>query len=122
MRATSAYQEEMGFTVDFRFRRTPPGQPKVPDLVQHGTAIRTSYGTGGLVSAVCGPYIYRATNGRVYEHYTIEYVREEHWNAPHSKHLCWLNELVAVNGRLLHLFEANDDEVFILNKERNHHA
>lgn len=38
-----------------RYRLTPPGAPDVPALVRPGMVVRTSYGSGGIVTAVEGP-------------------------------------------------------------------
>lgn len=119
MQATTECQKEMGFPYEFTYRRTPEGQPKVPDLVKRGMKIRTNYHTGGIVSSVVGPYLHKDSdhNNEEYEQYTICYVREQDWTKNHEQHMCWINELVAVDGRILMLFENNDDEVFIVNPE-----
>jgi hypothetical protein len=53
--------------------------------------------------------------------WSIVYVRPE---APqtksgkfHERDYCYINELVAVGNRILKLYEANDDEVFVINKK-----
>ncbi len=75
--------------------------------------IRTSYGTGGTVIGVEGPYVHLASDGREHPHFTIVYVPSErvcrHGKLDHN----WINECVAVDGRILKLLEVNLDEVFI---------
>jgi len=94
-----------------RLRLTPPGQPTVPDLVKPGDVVRTSYDSGlYIVEEVAGPY----TEGGYPPHYTLVCTRLY----PHPGRLrdtrFWLNELVAQDGRLLKLFEVNQDEVFVV--------
>ncbi len=102
----------------YTYRTTPAGQRMVAGVVEIGMEIRSSYDTGGLVIAVRGPFPYESSEGQRYEHYTVVYVHAEHWTAKRrEQHACWINELVAVDGRLLKLFEANDDEVFIVNAD-----
>ncbi len=97
------------------YRRTPEGEPKVPDLVAPGTKIKTSYGTGGIVVEVTGPWLQDSEDGIGLETHTIVYVHEEDWPRRRSNLAKrWISELVAVGGRLLMLFEANDDEVLIV--------
>lgn len=93
----------------YTFRETPEGQPTVADLVKPGMTIRTSYGTGGKVLSVDGPFTEQLQpGGQVYPpSYTI--VLTKNGKKPDG----WINELVAVDGRILKLFENNDDEVFL---------
>lgn len=75
--------------------------------------VRTSYGTGGIVIEVAGPSVHVAPDGREFSHFTIVYVPADRFGR-HSKLDCnWINECVAVDGRILKLLEANRDEVFI---------
>ena len=76
-------------------------------------AVRTSYGTGGIVIAVEGPFIHVAPGGREYPHFTIVYVPSDRFGR-HTKSDCnWINECVAVGRRILKLLEPNLDEIFI---------
>lgn len=118
----SLYLAELEDRIDdptIKLRRTPPGQPTVPDLVSPGDMVRTSYNSG--------PYIVTKINREVlmhcneeYPHYALNVVLVERWKAngeiPPLDRLCYLNELVAVDGRLLKLFEVNRDEVFVVEK------
>ena len=128
-RAISGYQAEMGFPIEGGYRVTPPGEPKVPDLVRPGMRVRTSYDTGGTVAHVKGPYTYaalvtlaregyRLTYRRRFQTYTIIYVPPDRYGVHSERDFHWLNEIVAVGGRLLKLFEANPDEVFIEDEGR----
>ena len=141
--ATSAYQARM-MKVDgaaLQFRQTPEGQPNVPDLVRPGAIVHTNYNTGPyIVVRVSGPHRYapdlapfsrdlradaEVPDGtRVFEHYSLCLVHEQEFiESPILKRLkedSWVNEVVAVDGRLLKLFEANCDEVFM--DGRNAHA
>lgn len=124
--------------IRWRIERTPT----VGDLIHVGDTIQTSYNTGGIVISLhkyticcCPP---RAISSTI--------ICEESWDPPkktmryhrevvewsliyvgkdavpnkdgtyrESNH-CYLNELVAVGDRILHLFEANEDEVFVTKK------
>lgn len=111
--AHSLYSAELGAHDPGRYRLTPPFAPDVPALVQPGITVRTSYGTGGIVVAVEGPCIHRAQDGREYPHFTIVYVPAKRFGRHSAADHCWLNECVAVGGRILMLLEANDEEVFV---------
>lgn len=77
--AHSIYTADLGVPDRWRYRRTPPGSPTVADLVQPGTVVSTSYGTGGVVIEV-KEYFYTAPTRVTLSHFTIIYVppdREE---------------------------------------------
>jgi hypothetical protein len=116
--------------------------PTVTDLLHVGDVISTSYGTGGMIislhkySTCCCPHRAVSTTLFCYPSWdepeqTDKYHREVtmwslvyvHTGAEQMKSgkfsktdYCYLNELVAVGNRILHLYEANDDEVFIINQ------
>lgn len=78
------------------FRQTPRGQPRVPQLVGLGAVVTTNYGTG--------PYrVVAIHEERVMGHQTSS-LECERLDRPGQ---AWLNELVAVDGRILHLFGNN---------------
>ncbi|TKV70730.1 hypothetical protein [Rhizobium sp. AU243] len=54
-----------------------------------------------------------APNGRDYEHFTIVYVPAARFGHHSTSDHRWINECVAVGDRILMLFEANSDEVFV---------
>ena len=85
----------------------------MPTLVHPGLAVRTSYGTGGIVIAVEGPVTHIGTNGREYPHFTIVYVPVDRFGRHSKLDHNWINECVAIEGRILKLLEANSDEVFL---------
>jgi len=110
------------------YRQPVPGEPEVPDLVQPGDVIRSSYGSGGRVLNVAG-YTVCACAGGPGEHaptsdchplccWSIAFVEKSHDPGPegrvHPSAWCAINELVAVGGRLVKLFEANPDEVWVV--------
>jgi hypothetical protein len=104
--AHTAYQVEVGFELDpdMAFRQTPDGQLMVPQLAGPGSIVRTNYGTGPYrVIAVTGPHLEMGCE-------TWSLTCEE-LDRPGQ---AYLNELVAVDGRLLHLFGNNDDEVIVM--------
>ena len=111
--AHSTYTASLGAPDRCRYRRTPPGAPTVADLVQLGDTVSTSYGTSGVVIEV-KEYFFAAPTGELLSHFTIVYVPSDRV-AKHSdidRH--WINECVAVGDRILKLFEANMDEVFVV--------
>lgn len=75
--------------------------------------IRPSYGTGGTVIGVEGPYVHVAPDGSEHPHFTIVYVPSERFGRHGKLDRNWINECVTVDGRILKLLEANRDEVFI---------
>jgi len=94
-----------------RLRLTPPGQPTVSELVRPGDMVR-----GGcckdlyFVEDILGPY----TEDEYPPHYTLECTRVFPLPAYPRGRRYWLTHLVAQDGRLLPLFEANRDEVFVV--------
>jgi hypothetical protein len=111
--AHSTYTAGLGAPDRCRYRRTPPGASTVADLVQPGDEISTSYGTGGVVIEV-KEYFYAAPTGEMLSHFTIVYVPPDRGAKHRDTDLSWVNECVAVGNRILKLFEANTDEVFVL--------
>ncbi|MBN9241169.1 MAG: hypothetical protein J0I98_00065 [Mesorhizobium sp.] len=115
--AHSTYTAGLGAPDRCRYRRTPPGAPTVADLVRPGDTISTSYNTGGVVVEV-KEHFYAAPTGETLSHFTIVYLPPDR-TAKHSdadRH--WINECVAVGDRIFKLFEANADEVFIVDRAR----
>lgn len=96
-----------------RYRSTPSGAPDVAALIHPGMVIRSSYGTGGTVIGVEGPYVHVAPDGSEHPHFTIVYVPSERFGRHGKLDRNWINECVTVDGRILKLLEANRDEVFI---------
>lgn len=120
----------------WRIERTPT----VADLIHVGDVIRTSYGTGGLVIRISKDVVcscpHRAVSSTLLcypswdePEQTMKYHRElTIWSiiyvrpgSPQTKSgkfnerdYCYLNELVAVGDRVLCLYEANDDEIFLV--------
>jgi hypothetical protein len=111
--AHSLYSAELGVPNPGRCRSTPGGAPDLAEFVHPGMVIRTSYGTGGTVIAVEGPYVHVAPDGSEHPHFTIVYVPSERFGRHGKLDRNWINECVTVNGRILKLLEANLDEVFI---------
>lgn len=113
--ATCDFLVQLGLTPCGEYRQTPEGNPTVKDLCPVGSVITTNYDTG--------PYIVRSVT---------EYFIGPEGGYP-SRLSCWslamclkseprkkadyfINELVAVHGRLLKLFVANTDEIFVQRK------
>ena len=111
--AHSIYSASLGAHDPRRYRTTPPDAADVAALVRPGTAVRTSYGTGGVVTEVAGPYAHVGQDGREYLNFTIIYVPADRYGGHREHDRNWINECVAVGGRILMLLEANPDEVFI---------
>lgn len=75
-------------------------------------SVKTSYGTGGVVISVDGPSIFHAADGQEFPHFTIVYVPADRFGRHGDGDRRWINECLAVRGRILKLLEANTDEVF----------
>lgn len=117
-----------------KYRQTPDGQPTVADIAKQGLIVRTNYGTGGRIigcyryfSCTCGVMTPPPNCGInpypdywAKEHkfsctplivYSIHYVP---LGKPiRSSSTCYLNEFVAVGGRLLKLYVDNSDEAWV---------
>ncbi|MCO6392529.1 MULTISPECIES: hypothetical protein [Phyllobacteriaceae] len=115
--AHSTYTAGLGVPDRRRYRRTPPGAPTVADLVRPGDKVATSYSTGGVVIAV-KEYFYAAPTGETLSHFTIVYVPPDRAAKVRDSDRHWINECVAVGDRILMLFEANTDEVFVVDRIR----
>jgi hypothetical protein len=113
--AHSTYTAGLGAPDRCQYRRTPPGAPTVADLVQPGDTASTSYGTGGVVIEV-KEYFYAAAMGETLSHFTIVYVPSDRASKYRDSDRSWINECVAVGDRIFKLFEANTDEVFIIDR------
>lgn len=111
--AHSLYSASLGAHDPGRYRSTPCGAPDVAALVRSGMTIRTSYGTGGIVIEVAGPYVHATPDGSEYPYFTIIYVPADRFGRHSKRDRNWINECVAVDGHILMLLEANRDEVFI---------
>jgi hypothetical protein len=113
--AHSTYTAGLGAPDPCRYRRTPPAAPTVADLVQPGDTVSTSYGTGGVVIEV-KEYFHAAPTGEPLSHFTIVYVPPDRVTKHRDTDRHWINECVAIGDRILKLFEANADEVFVVDR------
>ena len=106
--AHSIAQHSLGFPMGPEsFRQTPENQPTVEDLLAPCDTVKTSYGTD--------PFLVRRIT-------RCEWNGLVHWSIALSepgeiKVSAGINDLVAVDGRLLKLFGNNDDEVFKVNAD-----
>jgi hypothetical protein len=115
--ARSTYTANLGVPDRPQYRRTPPGAPNVADLVRPGDTVATSYKTGGVVTEV-KEYFYKVPTGETLSHFTIVYVPPDRAQRYRDSDRHWINECVAVGDRILKLFEANSDEVFVVARTR----
>lgn len=116
--AHSIYTADLQVPDRRRYRRTPPGSPTVADLVRAGETVSTSCGTGGVVVEL-KEHFYAAPTGETLSHFTIVYVPPERAAKHRDTDRHWINECVAVGNRILMLFEANADEVFLGERARS---
>jgi hypothetical protein len=86
--------------------------------VQLGDTVSTSYSTGGVVIEV-KEYFYAAPTGDSLSHFTIVYVPPDRAKNYRDTDRHWINECVEVGDRILMLFEANEDEVFVVDRARS---
>ena len=115
--ASSGYQADMGLKDLMQYRQTPIGQPEVDGLVLPGDTVWTSYGSG--------PYIVKevaAQECRGMRCFTLVLLDLGESGQRKRKREAdgWINEVVAVDGRLLKLFAVNDDEIFVAKRELVH--
>jgi hypothetical protein len=113
--AHSTYTADLGVPDRRRYRRTALGAPTVADLVRPGDTVSTTYNTGGVVIEV-KEYFYAAPTGETLSNFTIVYVPSDRVAQYRDTDHHWINACVAVGDRILMLFEANSDEVFIVNR------
>lgn len=86
-------------------RTTPKREKTVPQILKIGDIVKTSYGTG--------PYKVQAiTLINTYGYPPCYSLSMSDVGSNHIHY--WINEIVAVGGRLLMLFKANLDEVFLV--------
>ncbi|WP_207621499.1 hypothetical protein [Chelativorans oligotrophicus] len=71
--ARSAYAASLETPDRARYRCAPDRDATVADIVTPGTAVRTSYGTGGVVVRV-EQWSFTAYTGEAFSHHTIVYV------------------------------------------------
>lgn len=116
--AHSTYTAGLGVPDRCRYRRTPAGAPTVADLVRPGDTVSTSYNTGGIVIEV-KEYFYATPTSETLSHFTIVYVPPDRATKYRDVDRHWINECVAVDGRILMLFEANTDEVFVVDRTQS---
>ncbi len=107
--AHSTYTADLGVPDRRQYRRTPLWAPTVADLVRPGDTVATSYSTGGVVIAV-KEYCYAAPTGETLSHWTIVYVPPDRVAKYSDSDRHWINECVAVDDRVLMLFEVNTEE------------
>lgn len=97
-----------------RLRRTPPGQPTVDELVFLGDIIETNYSTGGRVTQISRYGTYELpVFSLIYVDLDAKPLKKGGYRENDYR---WINELVAQDGRILKLFEANTDEVLLTGK------
>lgn len=97
--------------------RKPPGAPTVADLVRPGDTVSTTYKTSGVVIEM-KEYFYAAPTSGTLSHYTVIYVPPDNAATYRNADRHWINECVALDGRILMLFEANTHEVFVVERTR----
>jgi len=86
-------------------RTTPKREKTVSEILKVGDIVKTSYGTG--------PYkVQVITEINTYGYPPCYSLSLSNINC--NKIDSWINEIVAVDGRLLKLFKGNEDEIFII--------
>lgn len=103
--AYNSYQAGQGAPIKPKmvFRQTPKGQPDLTKLIGIGTIVSTNYGSGPY----CVAEIHEVTELGYKTHSLVCRMEKGGGNY-------FINELVAINNRILRLFGNNDDEVFVL--------
>lgn len=121
--AYNCYQAQLGFDLPEPFlpRQTPPGQATVADLCPPGSWIKTNYETG--------PYTVRSVQA-LDPFAELQQRKDSRFCSPgllglrswsiigvspaNASRFFNLNDFVALNGRIVHLFPNNTDEILIL--------
>lgn len=110
--AHSGYQADIGMRDLSVYRQTPHGQPEVDALVFPGDTVWTTYGTG--------PYLVKEVTRQSWKGlscFSLSLCSVDSDRRRKQEADSWINEVVAVDGRLLKLFANNEDEVFIARRE-----
>ena len=95
-----------------RLRTTPEEQKKVDELIRVGDTIKTNYGDSeGIIISVSQYEVYGLVT------FSIVYVPKEKIDKYRESDYHYINELVSQNNRILKLFEANTDEVLLVEKK-----
>ena len=102
-----------------RLRLTPPGQKTVLELISIDDLIKTNYGTGPYRVEDISKYTYYG----ICEAYSLTLSdlnapRNKNGKLPENYSYSFVSEIVAQDGRLLMLFEANKDEVIVVGKAK----
>ena len=102
-----------------RLRLTPPGQKTVLELISIDDLVKANYGTGPYRVEDISKYTYYG----ICEAYTLilSYLnapRNKNGELPKNYSYSSISEIVAQDGRLLMLFEANKDEVIVVGKAK----
>jgi hypothetical protein len=115
--ASSGYQADIGLKDLMRYRQTPIGQPEVDGIVLPGDTVWTSYGSGPYIVKEVAAYECRGMR-------CFTLVLLDLGDAGQRKRKReadgLINEVVAVDGRLLKLFAVNEDEIFVGRREFSH--
>lgn len=109
MKAHNTYQRELGYGARAQYRYRLPRGPAIGELIRPGSIVSTNYSGPSAVLEIVRD-VYKPPEGGAFENWTLVLAR---LNATKRRAEGWINEVVAVDGRLLHLFENNDDEVFV---------
>lgn len=94
------------------YRKTPEGQPTVEDLVRKGSIVQSNYGDTVYIVSSVSKYEYRPKErpeDHIFYTYSLSLIDRKTGKGGFG-----INELVAVDGKILKLFMGNEDEVFIL--------
>lgn len=95
------------------YRTTPEGEPTVADLIKKGSIVQSNYSDTVYIVSNVKKYEYRPKerpeDHGVFEEYSLSLIDRRTGKGGFT-----INELVAVGGKVLKLFMANEDEVFVL--------
>lgn len=104
--------DSIGLRSPLMFRQTPIGQPEVDALVFPGDTVWTSYGSGPYVVKQVAAHECRGM--RCFTLVLLDLGADEGRRRKNKREPDgWINDVVAVDGRLLKLFANNQDEVFV---------
>lgn len=108
---------EMSLPEPFEPRQTAPGEPTVDELLLPETMIRTNYDSGPYI--VHRVFRYALSGGSpIFDGlFAWSVVCRYPDKAVENRDRAYLNEYVAVNGRIVKVFPNNDDEILIVDRE-----
>ncbi len=110
--AENPYQVTLGQPAPGTYRKPRKGQATVADICPPGALVKTNYGTGPFRVTTVLESVWKAPDGTEWTSWSLR-LKDAATGVPGYS----LNNFVAVQGRILHLFANNDDEVIVMTED-----